>query len=673
MRAAWRLAFFELRRFRTPTQRIALGLLVALPVLFGVAYLGSTWDPASRLDRVPVAVVNADRPVTVDDVTVDGGTRLVESLTATDTFDWEVTDADTAAAGLASGRYYLTITVPADFSAKLASGPDRPPRRPTVVVRRDDANGYGVAALTDRVRADLKQHVDRAATTAYYESVFGDVDSLHSNVQSAREAAETLRGSIDEAGNGSAELALSLADTATASGEVGRRIGKLREDSQSWVDRATEVADTSAELVYEDTELTDSVLPVIPEVADSAGQVADLAAALDDYPLADQTARVRDQLTELAVDHPELADDPAYVAVLDTAEVAAADADSATQLFEELNDAATDLATTTTELSSDAAELSDALEDRRDLDSLAATASEVAEGAATVGEELGAIGDRVKETTGSLKTAAKDARRLNDTFQGFRGDADTAVSHLSSITDRLPALSKEQRVTDAAILGSPAKLRTVADHDARVDGRGVAPFLFAIALFVLGVLAYLLIRPVTGRALAGRIGPWPITLAGWLPAFAVTVTGGLALLLISLLLGLAPANLLASLGVLVVGAATFTAIAQLLRTWFGGIGTLVAAGLLLLQVVAAAPVYPQQTLPRVLELVHPVLPMTHAVDALRIAFTGGAADRLWVALAVLSGFGVAAFIGTAGVVMAYRRWTPRRLRPVFTWPEPARG
>lgn len=679
MTNAWRLAFYELRRFRTPMQRLALGLLILLPVLFGVAYLGSTWDPYSRLDRVPVAIVNDDKPVTAGDVTIDGGKRLIANLTGTDTFAWQVTDAKSASDGLADGDYYLTVTVPADFSAKLASGPDEAPSRPTVVLRRDDANGFGVGNLTDRVRTDLKQQVDGAATATYYESVFGDVDSLYASAVTARKAAAKLRGSIDAAGNGSTELAIGLEDTASTGRDLVQQVEQLRTDSEDWVGSTAELADASSELIDEDAQLADDVLPAIPEIADSAAGVADLGAGLEplldgDFALAGQTEQLSEQLADLANDYPDLAADPDYTALVDAADGAASDAAEAAALAVELDDAASGLSSAASDLSYNADEVGQGLEDRGDdLEWMASTAQGVADSAGGLEDGLGTISDEAGRLARHVGNARENARAVNEEFQEFRGGADNVVERLISMTDRLPGMSEDQQATNAAILGSPTELRTVADHDARVDGRGIAPFLVAIALWIFGVVAFLLIRPITGRALAGRIGAGPIAVAGWLPAFALGLTGGLLLLLTALVLGLGPANIFASLLTVVIGAAVFTAITQFLRTWFGAIGTIAAVVLLLVQIISTAAVYPKETLPRLIELIHPLLPMTYLVRALRIAFTGGPADRLWVSLLVLVGFGAAAVLGTIVVVTAHRRWTPRRLRPVFTWPEPARG
>ena len=54
------------------------------------------------------------------------------------------------------------------------------------------------------------------------------------------------------------------------------------------------------------------------------------------------------------------------------------------------------------------------------------------------------------------------------------------------------------------MLSSPADVTMQIDNPATYYGRGLAPMFFAIALWVFGISVFLVVRPITGRALAGR-------------------------------------------------------------------------------------------------------------------------------------------------------------------------
>ena len=78
-------------------------------------------------------------------------------------------------------------------------------------------------------------------------------------------------------------------------------------------------------------------------------------------------------------------------------------------------------------------------------------------------------------------------------------------------------------------------------HPAGTYGRGLTPFFFAIALVVFGITAFLILRPVSARALASRAGDLTVALAGWLPAATCCALGGLVLFVVlDVFLGLDP-------------------------------------------------------------------------------------------------------------------------------------
>src|SRR5699024_3472788 len=157
-----RLARAELTRHKGFLPILAVLFLVIVPCLYGALYLWSNWDPYGTLEDVPVAVVNQDEPVKVEGKKVDAGDQLVDQMQADPIFGWQITDAEDAAEGLADGRYYMTITIPEDFSASLASGADGTPRKAQVEMRRNDSNGYVVGIMAESVQAELHQQINSA-------------------------------------------------------------------------------------------------------------------------------------------------------------------------------------------------------------------------------------------------------------------------------------------------------------------------------------------------------------------------------------------------------------------------------------------------------------------------------------------------------------------------------
>src|SRR5690625_959788 len=299
-----RLALTEITRHHRPMHRLAIAFLVIVPTLCGALYLWSNWDPYGRLHDVPVAVVNMDEPVTVDGTRVAAGDQLVENLFAEPVFGWVETDEADAAEGLEQGDYYITITIPSTFSADLASGSEGTPRRATVDMQRNDANGFVVGIMAETVQNKLQGQINAAATQAYFESVYGSLDALHTGLAQARDGAD--------------ELAAGLPDAAAGSEERAEGLGDAVDGAKQIADGASQVAQGTDQIAGVINPVVDVIAPAIPVIAADAEAVAGASAELTDLvagganSISSHTDDALSAVEELGADNPDIADTKAY-------------------------------------------------------------------------------------------------------------------------------------------------------------------------------------------------------------------------------------------------------------------------------------------------------------------------------------------------------------------------
>ncbi|NYI07076.1 YhgE/Pip domain-containing protein [Allostreptomyces psammosilenae] len=232
-----RLAALEIKRFtRGRLPRAALVALLLLPLLYGALYLWSFWDPYGRLDRLPVALVVEDRPAEADGERVAAGAELAERLEDSATFDWRRTDAEDAAEGLSEGRYYLTLTIPADFSSSLASASGDDPRAGTIRVATDDANNYIVGQISRSVFSEIRAAASASASHDYYDNIFVAFGDLHDRTAEAADGAGRLADGSADAEEGSAALADGSAEAREGSEQLDSGLGDAEEGSGQLVD-----------------------------------------------------------------------------------------------------------------------------------------------------------------------------------------------------------------------------------------------------------------------------------------------------------------------------------------------------------------------------------------------------------------------------------------------------
>ncbi|MFI9589177.1 YhgE/Pip family protein [Nonomuraea sp. NPDC052265] len=309
---------------RSRLTRAALAAVIVLPLLYAGLYLWSFWDPQGNLDRVPVALVMEDRPATVDGRTLHAGQDLADELRERRTFAWHEATPRQAADGVADGSYYLSLTVPADFSARLASPSDdtATPTPAQLGLRVDTGRSYIVGSISDAVFNEVRAAAERTAVHDYFDKVFVSIGDIHDATTEAADGAGKLHDGAVKAGdgvsrlnsglgtaeNGAQQLSVGLnsANTATgklrdgsaqvtgglgkaqqAIGELRDGLTKLRREGTSELRKGTRKA---ADQVHTQTravnQLADTYVPVLnewgPKVADAAEQVADAADRLAD-------------------------------------------------------------------------------------------------------------------------------------------------------------------------------------------------------------------------------------------------------------------------------------------------------------------------------------------------------------------------------------------------------
>ena len=168
-----KLAALELKRFgRGKLPRRGLVALLLLPLLYGALYLWSFWDPYSRLDKIPVALVNDDRGATGGGKKIAAGDDIAEGLRDSKTFDWHEVSAAEAAKGVENGTYYLSLTMPEDFSKRIASSSGDTPRPARSRCGRTTPTTTSSAQISRTVFSEVRTAASTNSSRAFLDKIF---------------------------------------------------------------------------------------------------------------------------------------------------------------------------------------------------------------------------------------------------------------------------------------------------------------------------------------------------------------------------------------------------------------------------------------------------------------------------------------------------------------------
>ncbi|MEU6085967.1 YhgE/Pip domain-containing protein [Streptomyces sp. NPDC047085] len=686
-----RLAALELKRFgRGRLPRAALVALLALPLLYGALYLWSFWDPYGRLDRIPVALVNEDKGATAGGKKVTAGDDIVDGLRDSRTFEWhEVSDAE-ARRGVEDGTYYLSLTMPADFSARIASSSGGSPQTGALQVRTNDANNYIVGQISRTVFNEVRSAASTKASRTFLDRIFVSFSSIHDKTVTAAKGADRLKGGIGKAEKGSKDLAEGLKDAKSGSGKLSKGLTKLHTGAGDLEDGSRQVADGTQALADNVNGVYAKAGPFLKDnektIGDTARLVADSAKTVQDNldvmvklaPGAARTAHASATvLTEVYKARCETAVIPDPVCPdLKRAKQAAADvatvADDLNTLIADQNgDLKTlrdNLGTLQKQARALAARAPHLYEDVDDavkkINKLNGGAAEVAAGAKKLHAGIGTADSGATRLDKGIGTAESGAGTLNGGLYKLVGGSGKLAGGLHDGAKKIPDYDKQDRDRRTGVMADPVQLASHDLHKAPNYGTGFAPYFIPLSLWVGAMVAYMLIPPLNRRALAAGSSAWRIALAGWLPVVAVGVLQTVALM--SVLhwgIGLNMARAAGTIGFLFLVTACFAAIVQWLNARFGAAGRILVLALLMLQLTSAGGTYPVQTSPGFFNAIHPFLPMSHIVDALRRLITGGGLGPVWGACGVLAAYTALALALTALAARRRQVWTLDRLHP----------
>lgn len=684
------LAALELKRFgRGRLPRAAMVAMLLLPLLYGALYLWSFWNPYERLDKVPVALVNEDKGAQADGKQITAGDSVTEGLHESGTFDWHETDAEDARKGVEDGRYYLSLTVPSDFSKRIASSAGDDPRTSALKVRTNDANNYVVGQISRTVFSEVRAAASSKASRGFYDRIFVSFSTLHDRTAKAADGADELGDGIGRAKKGTGELKNGLGKAEHGSGKLKDGTSQLHAGAGRLEKGSKEVADGTQQLTDKVDKAAGKLRPFVNGHEDEIGTAArDVARA---------SKTLKDNLGEL----PEAA----HRAKADSREAA----DTLATLYRVRCESPVELDTSCTQLKKArdaadtaadvAADVDDVVKKQdnltrlgESLDKLRSHANALADRAPHLGEDLDKAVAQIHALNNGAHKVHDGAGRLKGGLAGAESgaaDLDAGVGKLTKgagtldggmykLTDgssqlsgglhdgvkKIPDYGKQEREDRTGVMADPVGLSSANAHSAPNYGTGFAPYFIPLALWVGAMIAYMLLQPLNRRALAAGAPAARITLAGWLPVAAIgALQAGALLGVLHWGLGLQLARGAGTVGFLLLVTLCFTAIVQFLGARFGPAGRVLVLAMLMLQLTSAGGTYPIQTSPGFFNAIHPFLPMSYVVEGLRHLITGGEAWPVWRACLVLLAFTAGALALTAFTARRKQVWTVDRLHP----------
>ena len=109
------------RLLRSPAAALVMVGVCILPSLYAWFNIAANMDPYGNTKNVKVAIANCDTGGHTGSMDLNAGATIVQNLKKNHQLGWTFVDEKKAKSGVRSGKYYAAIVIPEDFSESLLS------------------------------------------------------------------------------------------------------------------------------------------------------------------------------------------------------------------------------------------------------------------------------------------------------------------------------------------------------------------------------------------------------------------------------------------------------------------------------------------------------------------------------------------------------------------------
>ena len=707
MRTAFKIFKRDLKRILVNPVAVVVAIGVCIiPSLYAWFNILANWDPYENTSTIPIAVVIEDKGAEVGSLgEINAGDMMREQLEENDQLEWTfVDDEDEAVEGVKAGTYYAAFVVPEDFTSSLSDVLDGDTEKAHIAYYVNEKVNAVAPKVTDTgsttleseissqfVETAMKTVVEKLQTasgdaiTNADEAVasvvtdLNDVQSLikdlssnlstaTSTLQSARDTVSSARATLKTVSGSSSSLSAALSESmgtlattrtqtqtlgATLSGALGTSISTvtgissqankeigticgLVGSAQGQLDGAISSVDslntntvanlkTSIDRVYVKVNaMDDSAVPNKAEILKALDVASDVLNELSNY----NTSQIQ--------------------GLKDAANSVKESTDAVSGLSSSVNDAISSSASSMSALqgtlsSSTIPELSNALDDFSTVGGqLVGTANALGPMISQVDSALSQLDGMLSSASSSISGASDSLNSAADKVGSLSTDA-AAIQSAENFQLLKNILNLDAEQVGEAV-GSPVDMVTQAIYPVENYGSGVAPFYTNLALWVGGFVLVAIYKLEVDDEGIGKFKPWQGFFGRWLLMNLLGQVQALICCIGDICLGIQCLDPVAFVFAGMVESFVYVFFIYAISVAFKHIGKAIAVLLVILQIPGASGTYPIEMMPGFFKAVHPWLPFTYGINAMREAIAGYYGDYYLVNLLILLLFLVPALL-----------------------------
>lgn len=678
-----------LRLLKNPVALVITIGICVIPSLYAWYNIVANWDPYGNTANIKVAVANNDQGTSNEYVgELNAGDETVSKLKENDQLGWVFTDADAAVEGVKSGEYYAAIVIPDDFSANLTSMLTGTFTQPQLEYYCNEKKNAIAPKVTDTGAQTVEEQINETFVATVSETLVekiqnaaGDLDAqgaetqggILENVQRSNRALQDVRDALagmqktiatsKEAGAKADETLAAL------SGQIPSLVNALDKGDALLASARTSSRNFASSL---NTTLSHGLTQMGKVSSNANVAVGKLSGAISaaggkvDGVLADVQMVIND-VNQIIIDIREITGIDSGL-ILSALEEQLAELQT---LKDALQDQSTDIQNSAGAIAGAVSSLDSATQQgisamegvqqdmastvlpqlSQGMDSFSEVSGDLTGVVTSLEPTIAQARGVLAQLTTTLDQASSTMSQADSSLEKLQGTLSTAANDVAALRaseslDKLDEILGASSADLADLMSSPVTLTTKAVYPVSNYGSGVAPFYTNLALWVGGCVLIAIIKlEVDGEGIGaftateGYFGRWLLLVVlGFAQAFIVCCG--------DLVLGMQ--CLRPELFVL---AGIFTSfvyvnIIYALASAFKHIGKALVVILVIVQIPGSSGMYPIEMMPDFFQYLHPLLPFTYGISAMRETIGGMYGMDYAINLGVLAVFlAVALFIG----------------------------
>lgn len=678
-----------LRLLKNPVALVITIGICVIPSLYAWYNIVANWDPYGNTANIKVAVANNDQGTSNEYVgELNAGDETVSKLKENDQLGWVFTDADAAVEGVKSGEYYAAIVIPDDFSANLTSMLTGTFTQPQLEYYCNEKKNAIAPKVTDTGAETVEEQINETFVATVSETLVekiqnaaGDLDAqgaetqggILENVQRSNRALQDVRDALagmqktiatsKEAGAKADETLAAL------SGQIPSLVNALDKGDALLASARTSSRNFASSL---NTTLSHGLTQMGKVSSNANVAVGKLSGAISaaggkvDGALADVQMVIND-VNGIIIDIREITGIDSGL-ILSALEEQLAELQT---LKDALQDQSTDIQNSAGAIAGAVSSLDSATQQgisamegvqqdmastvlpqlSQGMDSFSEVSGDLTGVVTSLEPTIAQARGVLAQLTTTLDQASSTMSQADSSLEKLQGTLSTAANDVAALRaseslDKLDEILGASSADLADLMSSPVTLTTKAVYPVSNYGSGVAPFYTNLALWVGGCVLIAIIKlEVDGEGIGaftateGYFGRWLLLVVlGFAQAFIVCCG--------DLVLGMQ--CLRPELFVL---AGIFTSfvyvnIIYALASAFKHIGKALVVILVIVQIPGSSGMYPIEMMPDFFQYLHPLLPFTYGISAMRETIGGMYGMDYAINLGILAVFlAVALFIG----------------------------